>query len=396
MEPIFQEAQALQDEIVAWRRQLHRIPEIGLVVPQTIAFLKKQLEALGLTWQEYQGHSGITVCIGQGPHTAALRADIDGLPIQEETGLSYASENGNMHACGHDAHAAMLLGAAKLLKQHENELKGVVKLIFQPGEEGPGGASLMVHDGVLTDVDAIFALHAGSIAGFLPAGGVAVSWSDTFAADDQVNIRIKGLGGHGSTPHSCVDPVTVAGQIINNLQYIISRELDSHDAAVITIASVEAGQGTFNVIPETALLKGTIRNASPATRDFVLRRIEEVAKSTAEMMRASCTVEFLDGYPALINDRSMVESFLRTARKLLREEEICILPHGLMGGEDAAFFFQEVPGCYFFLPGVLPCPAGGGVFGAHHPKFCLDESVFWRGTGLMAQSAIDWLENAAT
>lgn len=394
MESLFQEAQALQEQIVTWRRALHQIPETGLVLPKTTEFVKTRLQEMGLAYQEYEGHSGLTVTIGGGGKTVALRADMDALAIQEETGLPYASQNGNMHACGHDAHTAMLLTAAQLLKKHEQELKGRVKLIFQPAEEGPGGAEPMVQNGVVTDVDGIFALHIGDIAGHFEPGGIAVSYAETTAADDQVLIEIRGLGGHGSVPHSCVDPVTVAAAIINNLQHIVSREVDSHDAVVITIASVEAGRGTYNIIPETATLRGTIRNAAPRTRDFVLGRIKEVAQATAQMMRASCTVQFLDGYPALINDRSMVESFLTTTEKLLTPEEIHILPHGMMGGEDAAFFFQEVPGCFFMLPSSAPCPADGAVHGAHHPKFCLDESVFWRGAGLLAQAAADWLEKA--
>lgn len=393
MRSMFQEAQALQEQIVTWRRALHQIPETGLFLPGTVEFVKERLTEMRLLYQEYEGHSGLTVSIGKGKKTVALRADMDALAIREETGLPYAALNGNMHACGHDAHTAMLLTAAQLLKAHEPELNGRVKLIFQPAEEGPGGAEPMVRNGVVKDVDGIFALHIGDIAGHFEPGGVAVSYGETTAADDQVLIEVKGQGGHGSAPHVCVDPVTVAAAIINNLQHIVSREVDAHDAVVITIAGVEAGRGTYNVIPETATLRGTIRNAAPRTRDFVLSRIEAVALATAQMMRSSCTVRFLDGYPALVNDRNMVESFLKTAGKLLTPEEIHILPHGMMGGEDAAFFFREVPGCFFLLPSSAPCPADGTVYGAHHPKFCLDESVFWRGAGLLAQSAVDWLED---
>lgn len=392
MTELFRQAELLQDQLVAWRRDLHRIPETGLVLPQTAAYVQKVLTELGLTWQEYPGHSGMTVRIGGGPgKTVALRADMDGLKVQEDTGLPYASQNGNMHACGHDSHTAMLLGAAKLLKEHEKELQGTVKLIFQPAEEGPGGAEPMVRDGVMKDVDGIFAQHIGDLFSGTGKRTVDVTWAETTAADDQVIIHITGLGGHGANPQKCVDPVVIAAQIIQNLQYIVSRETDPFDSVVITIASVEAGRGTFNVIPEEATLKGTIRNASPRTRDQVLDRIREVAQQTAAMMRASCTVEYVDGYPALVNDRAMVESFLRTARAALGEEEVNILPHGMTGGEDAAFFFREKPGCFFVLVSSAPCPLDGMVYGAHHPRFCLDESVFWKGCGLMAQSAANWL-----
>lgn len=395
MTDVFHEAQQLQEQLESWYRDLHQIPETGLILPKTAAYVKEVLTGLGLTYQEYPGHSGLTVKIGgrHGGKTVALRADMDALEIQEESGLPFASTNGKMHACGHDTHTSMLLGAAKLLKEHEEELAGTVKLIFQPGEEGPGGAEPMVKDGVIDDVDGIFALHIGNTLGGTGERTVDVTWAETTAADDQVIIEITGLGGHGSTPHKCVDPVVVAAQIINNLQYIVSRETDPFDSVVITIASVEAGRGTFNVIPETATLKGTIRNVAPRTRDHVLDRIREIAQATAKMMNASCTVDFVDGYPALVNDRRMVQSFLDTAARCLGEKEINILPHGETGGEDAAFFFQERPGCYFVLVSSAPCPADGQVYGAHHPRFCIDPSVFWKGCGLMAQSAADWLAN---
>lgn len=393
MENVLGEAKELQSKIVEWRRELHRRPETGLILPGTAEFVTRRLEEAGIGYRTYEGHSGITAVIGNGGgKTIAIRADMDGLPIQEETGLPYASGNENMHACGHDAHTSILIAAAYLLKRHEKELKGAVKLIFQPAEEGPGGAEPMVRDGVLDGVDAILALHVGTMFGRFENGDIAVSYSNTTAADDQLLINITGFGGHGSVPQECVDPVAIAALIINNIQYIISREVAPADAAVITLAGVEAGRGAYNIIPETAVLRGTIRNASPETREFVLKRIEEIAKGTARMMRGTCTVEVLDGYPALVNDRAMVEQFLKSAKKLIREEEIHIASHGMMGGEDAAFFFREVPGCYFFLTSHAPCPADGREYGAHHPKFCLDEDVFYRGAALFAQAAADWLE----
>lgn len=394
MEDLLKEAQELQHKIVEWRRILHRYPETGLVLPKTADFVTKQLTAAGIAYKTYKNHSGITAVIGKGEgKTIAIRADMDGLPIKEETGLTYASANENMHACGHDAHTAMLIATAVMLKNHEDELKGKVKLIFQPAEGGPGGAEPMVKDGVIDDVDAILALHVGTMFGPFNNGDICVSYSNTTAADDQVLINITGFGGHGSVPHECIDPVAIAALIINNIQYIISREVAPAESAVITLASVEAGRGAYNIIPETAVVKGTIRNGSPVVREFVLKRIEEIATSTARMMRGNCTVQILDGYPALVNDRSVVESFLKSARKLIPEEEIHIASHGMMGGEDAAFFFQEIPGCYFFLTNGAACPADGKQYGAHHPKFCLDEDVFYRGPALFTQAAMDWLED---
>lgn len=392
MEQFLKEAQELQSKMVEWRRILHKSPEIGLVLPKTAEFVKAHLKEAGIEYQTYQNHSGITAVLGSGGKTIAIRADMDALPIKEETALPYASENENMHACGHDGHTSMLLATAMILKKHEKELAGRVKLIFQPAEEGPGGAEPMVKDGVMDGVDAILALHLGLLSHEEKNGRIGVSYSNTTAADDQVIITITGKGGHGSTPEVCVDPVAVGGLIINNLQYIVSREVSPHDAAVVTIASVKAGRGATNIIPETAELLGTIRNSSPSTRDYVLKRVEEIAAGTARMMRAECTVQFVDGYPALVNDRAVVESFLTSARKLVPEDEIQILEHGQMGGEDAAFFFEKAPGCYFLLGSYAPCPVDGKIYGAHHPRFCIDESVFYRGAALFSQAAYDWLK----
>lgn len=396
MSDYLKEATDLQHKIVEWRRILHRYPEIGLKLPKTEDFVKKQLTAAGIEYQTFEKHSGVIAYIGKGKgKTIAIRADMDGLPIREETGLTYASVNENMHACGHDAHTAVLIATAVILKAHEDELKGRVKLIFQPAEEGPGGAEPMVKDGVMKDVDGILAMHGGSLAGTYPNGDIEVSYSNMFAADDQVTITIQGLGGHGSVPHDCVDPVGISTLIINNLQYIISREVPSFESAVITIASVEAGRGASNIIPDTVVVKGTIRNGSPIVRDHVLKRIDEIAKATAIMMRGTCTVEIGDGYPALINNRKMVNSFLTSAKKLMQESEIHMLDHGMMSGEDAAFFFNEAPGCYFLLSNSAPCPADGRIYGAHHPKFCIDETVLYKGTALFAQTVTDWLEETS-
>lgn len=392
MSDFLNEAMEVQHKIVEWRRELHRCPELGLQLLQTADFVKKQLTAAGIEYQTYQNHSGITAIIGKGEgKTIAIRADMDGLPIQEETELPYASLNENMHACGHDAHTAVLIATAVVLKAHEEELRGKVKLIFQPGEEGPGGAEPMVKDGVIDGVDAILALHVGALGETYHNGDIEVSYSSMFAADDQLTINIQGLGGHGSEPHECIDPVAIAALIINNLQYIISREVPPYESAVITIASVEAGRGASNIIPETATIIGTIRNGSPIVRKHVLKRIEEIATATATMMRATCTVEIGDGYPALINDKEMVERFLTSAKKIVPEESIHMMKHGMMGGEDAAFFFQEVPGCYFLLGNPEPCPTDGKIYGAHHPKFCINETVLYKGVALFAQTAVDWL-----
>ncbi len=395
MNAIFQQARDLSPQIINWRRELHKFPECGLVLPKTADYIKTQLDNLGITYQTYRNHSGITAVIGNKPgKVVALRADIDGLRVAEQTGLPFSSENENMHACGHDAHAAILLGAAKMLKEREDTMEGQVKLIFQPGEEGPGGAYPMVQDGVLEDpkVDYMLALHVGNVGGNYKNGEIVVSMGNTFAADDQVRIVIKGKGGHGSTPEICIDPVAIAALAINNMQYIISREIKPSAAAVITLASVEAGRGTFNVIPDEAELRGTIRCATLELRSYIFKRIREILTGLGMSMRCEFELEFLDGYPPLINNKSVVQSFLTSARKMFAEDTIHMMEEGLMGGEDAAFFFERVPGCYFFLCNPQAHFEDGVTYFHHNSKFAIDDSVIYKGTALFVQAALDLLQ----
>lgn len=394
MNEFYQEAQALSDTIIAWRRELHRFPESGLVLPKTAEYVKKQLDELGIAYKTYRNHSGIVALVGDKPgKVVAIRADMDGLVIKEQTGLAFSSENDNMHACGHDAHTAILLGVAKMLKAHEAEINGTIKLIWQPGEEGPGGALPMVEDGVLEDpkVDYILSLHVGSLAGNYKNGEIVVSYSNTFAADDQIRIKIKGKGGHGSTPDICVDPVAISALVINNLQYIISREVKPSTPAVITFASVDAGRGTYNVIPDEAEILGTIRSANMDVRSFIFKRIREILTGLTIAMRAEFELEFLDGYPPLINNHEVVESFLTSAKKMLSEDKIHMLEGGLMGGEDAAFYFERVPGCYFFLSNPQAHFKDGISYSHHNAKFCIDDSVIYKGSALFVQAALDLL-----
>lgn len=393
---ISERAKNLQDQMVAWRRDLHRIPELGLILPKTAKYVMDRLDEMGIAYQTYEGHSGIVATIGHGDgKVVAIRADMDALAIEEETGLEYASENENMHACGHDGHTAMLLGAAKMFKDDEDKLPGKIKLLFQPAEEGPGGAYPMVVDGVLKnpDVDYILGLHLGDLTRKDAKNGeIAVGYSNMMAADDQLYIKINGKGAHGSTPEAGVDPVAIAALVINNLQYIRAREVKSSIPSVITIGSVQAGRGTYNIIPDYAELFGTIRNANLETRNFVFQRIEEIVKAVCEGNRATYELEFLDGYPALINDRKVVEVFLEKARNLVGEENIHMMDGPVMGGEDAAFFFQQVPGCYFFLASSAPHPESGEIYYHHNSKFCIDESVFHLGATLFYETAFDLMQ----
>lgn len=391
---ILNDALNIQNDIVSWRRALHQIPETGLHLPMTANYVKARLDELGVSYKTFEGHSGILAMIGDSARgkTIGLRADMDALEIHEETGVDFKSENNKMHACGHDAHTATLLGAAKLLKSREADLKGCVKLIFQPAEEGPGGAVPMIRDGVLEDpkVDAMFAMHVFNLEEAKTVGSIGLRHGAMFASDDQLYLKITGKGGHGSAPHETVDPVVIAAQVILALQTIISREVKPASPAVITIASLNAGRGTTNIISDSAEMLGTIRTLSFETRAFVLQRIEEIVAAITKGFRADYELKFYDSYPPVVNDAAVTTRFLESARKILPEDEILILSESLMGGEDAAFFFEKVPGTYFLLNASMP--QDGQLYPIHNSKFMLDDSVLYRGAAIFTQAVLDALE----
>lgn len=386
-----QAAAAIRQEIVRWRRELHRIPETGLILPQTAAYVKERLAEMGLAYLEFSTHSGITVDIGRsGGKLVAVRADMDALPIREETGLEFASTNGNMHACGHDAHTAILLGLAKLLKEREKDLPGMVRLLFQPGEEFPGGAEPMVRDSVMENVDYILALHVADKGPFAN-GDVAVNYRHCSASDEQLYLTIRGKGGHGAAPQKCVDPIAIASLVVNNLQYIISREMDPFQPSVITIATLRAGQGANNIIPDSAEVIGTVRNIDMTSRDYVLGRIREIVDHTVKMMRGDYELEFRYPYPPVINDPDVVQRFLKAADCVMGLGHSHILDRSEMGGEDAAFFFEKAPGCYFYLQCPAPCPSDGKIYPGHNAKFCIDDSQLYLGSAVFLELALDLL-----
>lgn len=393
---VLDEAKEISSDIITWRRELHKIPEIGLILPQTAAFVKARLDEMDISYTTFERHSGIVALIGKkAGKTIALRADMDGLRINEESEFEYRSQNSNMHACGHDAHTAILLGTAKLLKKHENELNGQVKLLFQPAEEGPGGALPMIEDGVLENpkVDAILALHMDQKNHAAPCknGDIFVKYGNSSAADDQVDITIIGKSGHGSEPNRCVDPITIATLVVTAIQHIISREISPFSPCVITFGTITGGHGAENIIPNTVELHGTIRNQDMDTREFVFNRIEEVVKYITKAMRADYKLTFLNGYPPTKNDKDRVDGFLASAHKILPPEDIRISTEESMGGEDAGFFYQKVPGCFFRLYSPAPF-TDGEVYPAHSSRFVLDDSVLYRGTALFLQSVFDYLK----
>jgi amidohydrolase len=394
MPNVVEQAKGIQQQIVEWRRQLHKIPEIGLDLPNTSAFVSNQLTKLGIEHRTKVGVSGIVGLIkGEKPgKTIMLRADMDALALKEETGLPFASTNENMHACGHDSHTAMLLGAAKILNENRDKLPGNVKLIFQPAEEGPGGAKPMIDDGAMDSpkVDAALGLHIGCIFRELGTGQVGVHYGNIMACLDSFYIKIKGKGCHGAMPNTGVDPIPIAGQVIGALQTIVSREIKPTRPAVVTIGQIHGGR-TYNIIPDTVEMHGTARAVDQDIREDIARRIEEMVAGITKSMRAEYEYKYTFGYPPVVNDAQFTKDFVETAKKVVGEENIIEIAEPTMGGEDMAYFLERVPGTFFFLGGSNE--KKGIVHPHHNPKFDVDEDVFWIGTALLAQGAIDWLEN---
>ncbi len=386
-------SQEIQKEISTWRRELHKIPELGLNLPQTTAFITAKLDEWGVNYTVCKNCTGVVALLGRaGGRCIALRADMDALPIKEETGLDYASTNENMHACGHDCHAAMLLGTAKILKEHEDELNGYVKLFFQPGEEGPGGAPVMIEEGCMENphVDAIYAIHVTETEEGMKPGDIRLMYGDVSAADDQFDLYVKGRGGHGAAPHMCIDPVVVATTIIQTFQTIVSREISPLEPCVITVATLQAGRGAENIISDTCYMRGTVRNKNMKNREYVLKRMEEVVKGICLAMRADYDFKLDYGYVPVVNETEMTDALIASASKVLGEDGVHVWGSQQMGGEDAGFYYQLVPGCFFNLC-CQDAHTDGKIYPGHNSKFVVDDSLLYRGTAVFVQAAIDYL-----
>ena len=380
------EAMQIREEILANRRALHQIPEIGLELPQTVAFVTEKLEQMGIHYRVYRDCSCITATIGKGGKCILLRADMDALPVAEQSGLCFASTNGNMHACGHDCHTAALLGAARILKTHESELKGTVKLIFQAGEEIFKGASAAIAHGVMEDpkVDAAFATHVFAA---MPCGSVAYG-KNTMASVYGFRIRVQGKGTHGSAPEMGIDPIAVGANIVMALQEIIAREIAPSQKAVLTIGHFEGGSAA-NIIPDYAILEGTLRTFDRELRGYLLTRITEVAESVAKAYRAAVTVETLSDVPSVVCDDAMTELTIRCAKAV--KADVTLVP-GLhtMGSEDFAFYGQQVPSVIVGIGAGVADPARW--VGQHNPRILFHEDALPLEAALYAKVAETWLE----
>ena len=395
---LLNEAKALEPQLQTWRRTLHRHPEVGFDLPQTKALVKQALTEMGYAPQDCGKAGVLALAGGKKPgKTLLLRGDMDALPIQEQSGEEFSSEiPGRMHGCGHDMHTAMMLGAAKLLKAHEDEIEGTVKLEFQPAEEIFQGSPDMIANGLLEDpkVDAAVMFHV--LAGMpLPAGTVLVPGGGiTMASCEQYHITVHGKGGHGSTPHACVDPITAAAHIHIALQEINSRELDPNAFGVLTTGCFKAGAAS-NVIPDTAEMFGTIRTTDPdnKTGELIRKRMTEIAQGVALAFRCTAEVEFSDYCPCMVVDKALAADALTYMTDLLGAGAMDMTPltGGKAGGgsEDFAFVSHEVPTVSMFISAGNS--KDGYLYGQHHPKVRFDDSILYEGSAAYSYFALRWL-----
>ena len=378
--------------VVADRRYLHTIPELGLDLTRTSAYVLERLKAIGVSDIETGiAVTGMTALIhGTKPgagKVALIRADMDALPILEANDVEYVSTNpGKMHACGHDAHTSMLLGVAQLLMERRDQFSGTVKLLFQPGEEGPGGAKPMIEAGVLENphVDAVFGLH---VAQDLDLGVIETRPGPLMAASDRFNVVIQGKGGHGASPQLAIDPIVVAAQIVVTLQSVLSREIDPVDPAVVTVGKILAGEAS-NVIPDSAELRGTVRSFNPATRDRLAERVTTIIEGIATSMGANASIEYKFGYPATINDPAMTDLVRAAAEAVVGSDKLLAL-EPQMGAEDFSYFLEQRPGCFFFVG--TRNEEKGLVWSHHHPRFDIDEDGMAIGMQVMLHTVLDYL-----
>lgn len=394
-------AVSFEEEIIKDRRALHQIPEVGFYLPESAAYIKERLAEMGIEGKDCgimtdevndayekigiprsEGATGVVATIGQGEPCILLRADFDALPMEEKTGAEYASKRPAMHSCGHDTHAAMLLGAARILKERESELKGTVKLMFQIGEEMGSGSVRMIDDGLLENpkVDAAFAIHIQSQ---IPSGVIEYSKGIATASIDTWLIDIQGKGGHSSMPHKSIDPNLIANQIVQALHILPGREVDPAKSLSMAVTVLDAGSAS-NIIPDTAKITASSRSLDIPSRDHVAKRVEEIVHGTAKLWRGSASIGHFYT-PSTYTDPDFVEEMLPVHKELFGEENVLETPPS-SGAEDFGYITKEVPGMIVWL-------GAGSRYGLplHNPKVNFDETMFVYGAALHASVAMDYL-----
>ena len=411
MKSILEASQAIKDQIIEDRHNLHRRPEFGFDLPETAAYVQKRLAEMGIESQpcggpidpdlrkkftfagfpDMENSTGVVATIGKGEPCILLRADMDALPIKEETGLPFASRHeGFMHACGHDTHTAMLLGAGKVLWAHKDEIAGTVRLMFQTSEEQSRGAEVMIENGGVEGADAVFGTHIGTIIDkAIPTGTVVVTPGCCMAAFDKFVIKVNGRGCHGSTPEKGIDPVNIAAHIVIALQAITTRELNATKPLVLTIGKIQGGS-QYNVIPNEVVIEGTIRTLEEEVRQFAAKRIGEIAQATAAVFGGSVDYEMIWGAPPVINDDKMAALAAKAAKTVAGEDHVITeVKAPNMGGEDFAYYLEKLPGAFMFLSSSNP--AKGTDVSHHNPKFDVDEDVLWEGSAVFVAIVEEFL-----
>ncbi|MEX2593868.1 MAG: amidohydrolase [Anditalea sp.] len=400
------EAKEIEQKVIEWRRDFHQHPELGNEEVRTAGIIAAHLKSLGMEVQEGVAVTGVVGILkgGKSGPTVALRADMDALPVTERTDVPFKStvkttyngqETGVMHACGHDSHMAILMGVAEILTVVKDDLKGTVKFIFQPAEEGledtdatTWGAKQMVEEGIMEDVDAIFGLHINSQT---PVGTIKYRSGPAMAAVDNLRIEINGKQAHGAYPWSSVDPIVTASQIVMGLQTIVSRNVNITEIpAVVTVGSIHGGIRS-NIIPEQVEMIGTIRTYSDEQQELVHKRIREIAGNIAESAGAKAEVDIKKSYPVTFNDPSLTEMMLPTLQKVSGEENLWV-HDPITGAEDFSFYQREKPGLFFFLGGMPKDTEPEEAASHHTPDFYLDESGFILGVRALSHLAVDYLD----
>ena len=379
---MWRECNEIQEDLVAMRRDLHKIPELGLDLPQTRDFVTAKLDEFSIPYTLSDQDSSViaTINAGKPGKVIALRADMDALPIIEATGLPFSSEHeGCMHACGHDSHMAMLLGAAKILNEHKDELNGEIRLLFQTGEEISKGAPIIIANGGIKGVDAVFGTHIGSLIDkTIPAGKFIICSGPVMASFDRFIIKVKGVGCHGSTPEKGIDPINVAAHIVIGLQAINAREFNACVPVVVTVGQIHGG-AAYNAIPSEVVIEGTTRAFDAGVREKLAARIGEVAEFTAKAFGAEAEFVMDWGAPPVVNDKAMAEFAAEAVGEVIGAESIITYREAPnMAGEDFAYYLQEVPGAFMFLSSSNP--EKGTDIAHHNPKFNIDEDVLWMGS----------------
>ncbi|MCD6419883.1 MAG: amidohydrolase [Synergistetes bacterium] len=378
-------ARELQDYIVEMRRDFHMHPELKWEEHRTAGVVESELKRYGYDVKRVVDTGVVAVLHGKkAGSTVALRADMDALPIKEETGLPYASQvEGKMHACGHDAHTAMLLAAAQILSEIRDELEGSVKLVFQPAEEGGWGAERMVTAGVVDDVDAIFGMHIWAT---MPSGVIGIKAGALLASVDSFEVSIRGKGGHGAEPYKAIDPIVVAVDLVNAYQKIVTREVAATEPVVISVTTINGGSA-FNIVPEEVRMLGTIRTLDEGIREFVVKRMEDIAKGYATAMRCDATLKLVSKpAPPIVNDAELAVF----SREVLSDMGEIVEPDVAMIGEDFSFYGKKTRSMFLLLG--TRNEEKGIVYPHHHSKFDVDEDVLYKGSAIHAILAYEYLK----